>query len=201
MLSLIKRHGVLPSVGMRRALPWRPAAFAVVFLVALAAVNADNDILPKRDAYKCSVCVQFIDMVYARIVQADIEHPYQVRTRYRVDEKKMAPYSRSETFLYSLLEPKIRDEWYKQIKFLRSNAPVRLVHKSEGLEDNRLLLNMKATNAAKSVHADMIESHDEALVAAFKNERTSDEVKLDVCVNFLKGSLPSLVSPARHSSR
>lgn len=145
--------------------------------------------LPKKDSYKCGVCTQFIDMVTAKIAQADIDHPYQVRTRYRLDEKKSLPYSRSDTFLYSLLEPKARDEWYEGVSFFRSPAPVRLVHKSEKVEDTRLISHPKAIKAAKRVHSEMVEQHEEKLVAAFKKERVIDDIKRDICVDFLKGML------------
>ncbi len=169
-------------------------AGTLLLVVVAVAISSPSLVQAKRpspkDDYRCGACSTLVDIIHERIAIAEKDHPYNVQSRYRLDEKRSVPYSRSEPFLYSLVDPDNVGKWWADVGYLRSDPPVRLVRRSDLNADPRAIFSdSKLKSFLKSIHNEIVESFDEKLVALLKLTKQVPEVKEEFCVGMLKGML------------
>lgn len=155
------------------------------FLSAAAAAPAKATKGSKlNNDVKCGVCSTLLNALEDRVASAAREHPYDVLSRFRLDEKRKVPYSRSETFIESLLDsPSSFSSLWNKHGFLRAAAaPMRLVPRDGAGSDPRVQHSTAIRNQFAAIAADIFDDHVEALSLALARARSRDAAVKSFCV-------------------
>lgn len=104
-----------------------------------------------------------------------------------MDEKKLVPYSQSESFVMRLVDTRKVNSYWSNFGILRSAAPVRVVERQHNTDPRALFDRSEDLKAFRAIHEEMIELVEDELVKLLRKPAVRDDVKAQLCNKLYPG--------------
>jgi len=135
--------------------------------------------------YACGVCETLVDETNEHIAALDLEKNHLVQTKWRIDEKRKIPFSRTEASILEILEEKLPSkitQYGVQDDLWTTNGHVKILHYSQSISEG-FVNTTKLTDTLKKTYEHMREEHLEEITLAF--HKNIDDIKTKLCVDII----------------
>jgi hypothetical protein len=139
---------------------------------------------------RCAVCEVLVDEMDLAILETDKKQAHTVQTRWRVDEKRRIPYSRTEYRLMEILEEELEGKYNNYGIYNSSSLErIRLIRRPITPEGKfgrfiGFYSSKQVHKGLKKIYKELRESYLEDILLVFHKQE--EQIKEKVCINTMK---------------